>query len=130
MIMIGHVKICAAGWYVGRPSCLGNPFPVRSSKLTSVRASTLSESLLLYDAWLTDRLSDSHSSQSAEVRAMADALAADGHLTLLCWCSRELREAAPLQPSCHADLIAGRVLAAVSELMEARSEDTGADAAE
>lgn len=105
MIAIGHVKR-HAGVYVGRPqSPLGNPASHRESRFAQVAVATLEEALAWYEPWLEACLADPHSEQSLELARLRALELEHGKLTLLCWCSRELREPT-WPPTCHADIIA------------------------
>lgn len=74
--------------YVGRPSPLGNIFPVSPSRSRDV-------AIQQYDAWLTTRLLDPESVQSAVIRQLTR-LARKEDVALVCWCAPR---------PCHADVI-------------------------
>jgi len=88
MITVGNKKHGARGIYVGRPSPLGNPFPlVREAE----RAAVIRE----YEDWLAEQLLDPHSASSIEMSRLA-ALARKQEICLLCFCAPK---------ACHADVI-------------------------
>lgn len=93
------------GWYVGRPSPLGNPFPIGPScdRQTSVDQ---------YEGWLLGQLdSDADNPAKKTFLAMVDEYDRKGSLVLICWC-------APLL--CHAEIIRKLILEMVRLLKEAR----------
>ena len=79
-----------AGVYIGRPTPLGNPFPVSNGRERCIEQ---------YEQWLDEQLMT-----NPLVRTMFDALVVyyrhTGSLTLTCWC-------APL--ACHGDVIARKI---------------------
>ena len=78
--------------YVGRPTVLGNPYPLAKDASPEERARVIRQ----YREWLEAMLSNP-SSEQARVFAGLRARALEGDLTLVCWCK-------PL--ACHADVIA------------------------
>lgn len=74
--------------YIGRPSVLGNPFPMQ---FESQRASVVAA----YRKWLQARYSDD-ASVFAELHQLADRVKAGESIALQCWC-------APC--ACHGDVI-------------------------
>ncbi len=88
MITIGNKKQGARGIYVGRPSPLGNPFPLQRE---ADRAAVIHD----YEDWLAEQLLDPRSAASIEIHWLA-ALARKQDLCLVCWCAPK---------ACHADII-------------------------
>jgi len=88
MITVGNKKHGARGIYVGRPSSLGNPFPLQCE---TERAAVIRD----YEEWLAEQLLDPSSPASREIHRLA-ALARKGDLCLICWCAPK---------ACHADII-------------------------
>jgi len=114
-ILIGHVKK-HSGHYVGRPSVLGNPASHKAGT-ASIRVDTVREAVMMYDALMRSWMSDASSPQRAEVLRLARVCYDnDEDLTLLCWCSHQLR--APLDPpACHADVIAREISRVMKEML-------------
>ena len=88
MIMIGNKRQGARGVYVGRPSPLGNPFPMKSEadRAVVIRA---------YERWLREQLQDEGSAASRAIRALAER-ARKQDICLVYWCAPR---------PCHADVI-------------------------
>lgn len=81
------------GWYIGRPSPLGNPFPVDSK---NSRAKAIDQ----YREWLIEKLKTVNPTSKA-FNVLLDCYRTDGNITLICWC-------APLQ--CHGEVIRDLIL--------------------
>jgi hypothetical protein len=81
MITIGNKKHGARGIYVGRPSPLGNSFPLRRE---AEQAAVIRD----YEDWLAEQLLDPRSAASIEMSRLA-ALAQKQDLCLVCWCARK-----------------------------------------
>ena len=88
MIIVGNKKHGAHGIYVGRPSPLGNPFPMQGE---ATRAAVIRD----YEDWLAEQMLDSRSAASIEIHRLA-ALARKHHICLVCFCAPK---------ACHADII-------------------------
>jgi hypothetical protein len=88
MISVGNKKHGARGIYVGRPSPLGNPFPLYRE---AERGAVIRD----YEDWLAEQLLDPLSAASIEMRRLA-ALARKQDLCLVCWCAPK---------ACHAAII-------------------------
>ena len=86
------------GFYVGRPSPLGNPYLI--SKNLS-REKTIG----LYKVWLLKML-ESENPASKMFRILLDAYRKNGELDLICWCS-------PLP--CHAEVVKDLIIEAANE---------------
>lgn len=86
-ITIGNKRHGARGHYVGRPSPLGNPFPVDASM-------TRTEAIHQYTMWLGMHLHLGGPVRDAFNHLVA--LARQGDLTLVCWCAPK---------PCHADVL-------------------------
>ena len=89
-IRIANKKHGARGWYVGRPSPLGNPFPMRDE---SERMQVIAQ----YREWLNAKIAAKDAAVMKELEAMTHV----ADLTLVCWC-------APLP--CHAEVIRDALL--------------------
>jgi hypothetical protein len=88
MITVGNKKQGARGIYVGRPSPLGNPFPLHCE---AERVAVIRD----YEDWLAEQLLDARSAVSIEMSRLA-ALARKQNICLVCWC---------VPKACHADII-------------------------
>jgi len=88
MITVGNKQHGAHGIYVGRPSPLGNPFPMQ-------REATRSQVICDYEDWLAEQLLDPSSPASREIHRLAE-LARRQDLCLVCWCAPK---------PCHASII-------------------------
>lgn len=88
MITVGNKRQGARGIYVGRPSPLGNPFPLHHA---AERVAVIRD----YEDWLAGELLDSSSAASIEMRRLAS-LARKQDICLVCWCAPK---------ACHADII-------------------------
>src|SRR5262245_66689562 len=65
MITVGNKKQGARGAYVGRPSPLGNPFPMQGE---AERAAVIRD----YEDWLAEQLLDPSSPASREIHRLAE----------------------------------------------------------
>lgn len=91
-------------YYVGRPSPLGNPFPIKKSKF-STKIYSLEESLDLYKKWLWNELKNKGAKSDATKALVALAkLSKTEDITLVCWCVDENENGA-----CHAKIIRGAI---------------------
>jgi len=89
MIKIENRKIYTGdGFYIGRPSPLGNPF-----EITLKRSRT--EVISMYREWLLTKLETTNPTQKAFM-ILVENYMRTGELTLICWCS-------PLE--CHGEVI-------------------------
>jgi hypothetical protein len=88
MITVENKKHGARGIYVGRPSPLGNPFPMQGE---AERAAVIQA----YEDWLAEQLLDPSSPASREIHRLAE-LARKLDLCLVCFCAPK---------ACHADII-------------------------
>ena len=88
MITVGNKKHGKSGIYVGRPSPLGNPFPMQGE---AERAAVIRN----YEDWLAEQLLDPNSPASREIHRLAE-LARKQDLCLVCFCAPK---------ACHADII-------------------------
>lgn len=90
--------------YVGRAcrgyteSPLHNPFQGLSKE----------EALARYRVWLRDAIRDPASAQARELVRLAELVAADAEVTLLCWCATTPAGLRATDPHiCHAQIVAG-----------------------
>ena len=73
---------------LGRPSPLGNPFPMQGE---AIRAAVIRD----YEDWLAEQLLDPSSPASREIERLAE-MARKQDLCLVCFCAPK---------ACHADII-------------------------
>lgn len=85
------------GYYIGRPSPLGNPFS-HHSKSTAVRVRSREEALEKYEAWLEEQ--EEGSVVLKELRKLVAQYKEKGYLKLICWCA---------PASCHGHIIARKI---------------------
>jgi hypothetical protein len=88
MITIRNKKHGARGIYVGRPSPLGNPFPLHCE---AERVAVISD----YEDWFAEQLLDPRSAASIEMSRLV-ALVRKQDICLVCWCAPK---------ACHADIV-------------------------
>jgi hypothetical protein len=88
MITVENKKHGARGIYIGRPSPLGNPFPLHRE---AERVAVIRD----YEEWLAEQLLDPSSAASIEMSRLA-ALARKQDICLVCFCAPK---------ACHADII-------------------------
>ena len=91
------------GWIrkgIQRPSCMGNPFPVKED---GKQVRTAAEATALFRPWLAEQLADTTSKQSAWIREV-QGLLADGKQVELGCCG---------DPNCHGHAIAEVITAGV-----------------
>ena len=94
LIRVLNKRFGHTGEYIGRPSPLGNPFPLRQE---SDRDLVISK----YGRWLKEKIeSDEDNPQKQEIRRLAKILVDTGNLDLVCWCKPK---------RCHGDVIANVV---------------------
>ncbi len=74
--------------YVGRPSPLGNPYPLSHYERE--------ESIRLYKRWLWHKIIHKDEDVIRELDRLLHVYAVDGELQLECWCAPK---------ACHADVI-------------------------
>lgn len=84
------------GFYIGRPSVLGNPFThLKGKTLAKFTVNTREESIEKYEEYFKEKmLTDSYFKE--EVEYLRKIHLNGGNVHLICWCS-------PL--SCHGDII-------------------------
>ncbi|MGD0002865.1 MAG: DUF4326 domain-containing protein [Anaerolineaceae bacterium] len=80
------------GYYVGRPSVLGNPFPMKSEE-------DRAEVIAKYRVWLWDEIKKG-GVVAQELNHLAAEYRLKGSLTLICWCHPK---------PCHAEVISTAV---------------------
>ena len=85
-ITVASKRDGASGWYVGRPSALGNPFTMRTE---ADRDRVIGQ----YREWLAHKIADRDAAVMNELNAMLK----HEEITLVCWCAPK---------RCHADVIA------------------------
>jgi hypothetical protein len=77
------------GYYIGRPTVLGNPFKINNDI-------SREESISRYAEWLINAILKRKKIIVNELQKMEHILQEKGKLNLVCWCSPKM---------CHADLI-------------------------
>ena len=88
-IRVGNRKKDDEGTYVGRPTALGNPFPVPGLGRD--------KAVKKYEEWLRGKIAEKDLTVCGALERLRQAAVRDGDLVLVCWC-------APLK--CHGDVIA------------------------
>ena len=83
------------GFYIGRPSPLGNPFSHLAGTKAEFRVANRDEAIDKYRVWLEDRL-DSENPTSRAFVTLLEEYDRTGELTLICWCVPE---------RCHGEII-------------------------
>lgn len=83
------------GYYIGRPSALGNPFSHIEHSLAKKHVATRDEAVEKYREWLAEALK-SNRSVKREFDALVTAYKDFGELVLVCWCVPE---------KCHGEII-------------------------
>ena len=78
-----------SGFYVGRPTILGNPFRIDEQI-------TREESIQRYAEWFISKIKSRNNHFIQHLHIMEHMLKENGKLDLVCWCAPEM---------CHADLI-------------------------
>lgn len=89
MIKIVNKRNTLEGEYVGRPSPLGNPFPLPKESLRE-------ECINKYKEWLYNKIETEDQSVLSELDRLSLIFEEHGELTLSCWCSPK---------RCHAEVI-------------------------
>lgn len=98
-IIVANKKNGALGWYVGRPSPLGNPFHIGKD-------GTREQVISMYRQWLHVQLSDLLSPAAREFKRICETARKGLDVVLVCWCS-------PLP--CHAEIIKEEIEAVLRE---------------
>ena len=89
-------KFKGEGIYIGRPSCLGNPFSHLEKTKAEYKVSNRDEAVDLYEEWLRDQLKVKDGEVRKEMFRLYNKWQSDGKLHLICWCSPK---------RCHGDVI-------------------------
>lgn len=89
------------GFYVGRPSPLGNPFALKKGKFRICPVDSLSDALSNYDLWLDEQLRDNTSEAYKYFYKIFNEYIDKKEITLICWC---------FPKKCHADIIKNKIL--------------------
>ena len=85
------------GFYVGRPSPLGNPFPLNAK---TSRAKAIEQ----YREWLLKRLETSNPT-SKMFMGLVEHYRRERIMVLICWCSVTHEKMGPPFYQCHAEVI-------------------------
>lgn len=83
------------GFYIGRPSPLGNPFSPLVGTKAEFKVGTRDEAVDKYKIWLEDRL-DSDNPTTRAFMTLLEEYERVGELTLVCWC---------VPDRCHGEVI-------------------------
>lgn len=83
------------GVYIGRHSCLGNPYSHLENTKAAYKVRDRDEAVDLYEVWLREQLR-SNSEIRQEMLKLYNKWQDEGELNLVCWCSPK---------RCHGDVI-------------------------
>lgn len=89
MITVVNKKRGGQGFYIGRPSPLGNPFVIG-------RDGDRAQVVLKYEEWLHEQMDQGNQRVWNALAWIKDALEAGENINLVCWCAPE---------ACHGDVI-------------------------
>lgn len=82
--------------YIGRPSCLGNPYSHLKGTLAEFHVDTRDDAVSKYEDWLLEKLNvDKNPVVRKEMNKILN-MAKVGDVNLVCWCKPQ---------SCHGDVI-------------------------
>ena len=96
MIQVVNKKVYKGdGYYIGRPSALGNPFSHLPNTLAVYRVASREEAIEKYREWLREKLKTDNE-VSREFRNLVKFYRKFGELTLICWC---------VPKACHGNVI-------------------------
>jgi len=93
------------GHYVGRPSCLGNPFSHLKDSVAEFHVATRDDAVEQYRGWIQKRLADDERIINA-FNHLTSQLERDGELILSCWCK---------PAKCHGDVLKELLLSQFNE---------------
>ncbi len=94
-IFIGNKKFgCTKGEYVGRPSPLGNPFPLLSEEERDIVIEK-------YKSWIETKINQGDEKILRELLRLRDLALRPEGVILLCWCAPQ---------RCHAEVIRDMIL--------------------
>ena len=82
-------KTTPGDYYIGRPSPLGNPYPVNKWRDRELAITS-------YNNWFLDMIKDGRPIVLVALEAIQETLRVHGYVNLVCWCSPD---------SCHGDII-------------------------
>lgn len=86
MISVVNKKVYkGGGYYIGRPSPLGNPFSHLSGTLAAFQVVSRFEAIAKYREWLREKLKTDNE-VSREFKNLLKFYRDFGELTLVCWC--------------------------------------------
>ena len=83
------------GFYIGRPSPLGNPFSHLEKTKALFRCADRAEAVSRYEEWLRSQINKDPEITS-ELKKLYAKWQNEGNLTLVCWCK---------PAACHGDVI-------------------------
>lgn len=84
------------GYYIGRPSPLGNPFSHLPSTQALYKVRDRDTAVDMYEIWLRKELQEARNGPLFEALNEVAELARSGDVTLVCWCHPQ---------RCHGDVI-------------------------
>ena len=90
-------KFKGEGVYIGRPSCLGNPYSHLEKTIAAYKVGDREEAVDLYEVWLREQIR-SNPEVRQEMLKLYNKWQDEGELNLVCWCSPK---------RCHGDVIKG-----------------------
>lgn len=94
------------GYYIGRPSPLGNVFSHLPNTLAAHCVASREEAIEKYREWLREKLKTDNEA-SREFRNLLGFYRKFGELTLICWCAPKYR--------CHGEVIRDFLLEAIQQ---------------
>lgn len=90
-------KFKGEGVYIGRPSCLGNPFSHLDNTKAEFKVKDRDEAVDFYEVWLREQIRE-NAKVRQEMLNLYNKWREEGKLSLICWCSPK---------RCHGDVIKG-----------------------
>lgn len=89
-------KFKGVGVYIGRPSCLGNPYSHLEGTKASFKVNNRDEAVDQYETWLREQINIRGSEVRKEMFKLYNQWRKEGRLDLICWCAPK---------RCHGDVI-------------------------
>lgn len=96
MIMIVNRRHTSEGYYIGRPSPLGNPYSHKDGTLAEFKVATRGEAIARYEIYIRDKYLNDHNIHNI-ILSLAEQYRRVGIITLACWCKPK---------ACHGDVLA------------------------
>ena len=101
-------KFKGNGVYIGRPSCLGNPFSHLENTKADFKVKDREEAVDSYEVWLRKQLRENLEVRK-EMLNLYNKWREDGEPNLICWCSPK---------RCHGDIIKGFLIRRFEKLSQ------------